>query len=114
MADDPALDALLALRAVLGTTEEWLRLAIARLKQIEHFRDQGYSWQQVLATEPRPLMSELVNRHIALLAEVTDRFRREEARCLSDEGMKPDAIADIFGVTVTHVEVMLANPAPPQ
>ncbi|MBV9411066.1 MAG: hypothetical protein JO148_05680 [Acidimicrobiia bacterium] len=114
MANDRALEALLALRSALGTTEEWLGRAVERSNQIEHYREQGYTWQQVLTTEDRPLMSEIVNRHIALLAEVTDRFRREEARCLSDEGVKPGEIADIFGVTVTHVEAMLANPSAPQ
>jgi predicted transcriptional regulator len=58
-------------------------------------------------------MSELVNRQIALLAEVTDRFRREEARSLGGEGMKPEEIADIFGVTLTHVEAMLSDRSTP-
>jgi hypothetical protein len=109
MAADPALDALLTLRATLVATDDWLRHAIQRTDDIETFRHQGYSWQQVLATEDRPLMTDLVNRQIALLAEVTSRFRREEARCLDDEGVKTEEIADIFGVSVAHVEAMLAH-----
>lgn len=107
MTDDPALDALLALRTALGTTDEWLHRAMERSQQIEHYRQHGYSWQQILGTEERPLMSEIVNRYIALLAEVTERFRREEARSLHAEGVKPDEIADIFGVSVADVESML-------
>src|SRR3954453_2110013 len=106
---DPALDALLTLRAALKTTDDWLRHAVQRTDDIEAFRQQGYSWQQVLATEDRPLMSDLVSRHIALLAEVTNRFRREEVRCLHAEGLKIEAIADIFGVSVAHVDAMVAD-----
>ncbi len=109
MAEDPALEALHALRAALGTTDEFLRHAIDRTNQIESLRGQGYTWRQVLSTEERPLMSEIVHRHIALLAEVTNRFRREEARCLQKEGARLDEIADIFGVSVGHVEAMLAG-----
>jgi hypothetical protein len=94
-ADDSALEALHALRAALGTTDEWLRHAINRTNEIEGFRDRGYSWRQVLSTEERPLMSEIVHRHITLLDEVNNRFRREEVRCLYSEGVKVAEIAAI-------------------
>ena len=109
MAADPALDALRALRAALGTTDEWLRHAIERTTDNEDFWGKGYSSREVLSTEEQPLMSEIVNRHIALLAEVTNRFRREEVRCLHGEGVNTEEIADIFGVTVAHVDAMLAT-----
>jgi hypothetical protein len=108
MAEDSALDALYAMRAALGTTDEWLRHAIERTNEIESFRGQGYSWRQVLSTEERPLMSEIVHRHITLLAEVTNRFRREEVRCLYEEGVKAEEIADIFDLTLSQVGAMLS------
>lgn len=109
MAEDSGLDALHALRAALGTTDEWLRHAMKRTNEIESFRGRGYSWGQVLSTEERPLMSEIVHRHITLLAEATNRFRREEVRCLYSEGVKAEEIADIFSVSVAQVEAMLSN-----
>jgi len=109
VADDSALDALHALRAALGTTDEWLRHAIKRTNEIEGFLGRGYSWRQVLSTEERPLMSEIVHRYITRLEEVTNRFRREEVRCLHSEGVNVEEIADIFGITVAQVETMLFN-----
>jgi predicted transcriptional regulator len=47
---------------------------------------------------------------MALLNEVGGRFRREEARCLLAEGVKEEEIANLLGVTIDHVSVMLEGP----
>jgi len=109
VAGDSALDALHALRDALAITDQWLRQAMNRTNEIEGFRDRGYSWLQVLSTEERPLMTDIVHRHITLLADVTDRFRCEEVRSLYGEGVKVEEVADIFGVTVAQVEAMLSD-----
>jgi DNA-directed RNA polymerase specialized sigma24 family protein len=106
---DPALDALHALRDALGATDEWLHQAVKRTSEIESFRDRGYSWQEVLSTEDRPLMTDNLHRHITQLVEVNSRFRREEVRSLYKEGVKVEDIADIFGVTVAQIEAMLSD-----
>ena len=53
-------------------------------------------------------MSEILHRRITLLAEITSRFRREEMRALHREGVKIEEIADIFAVSVSQVEALLA------
>jgi hypothetical protein len=104
---DPAVDALSALVRTLEANVERCRHAIERAHAIARLREQGYSWREILSTEERPLIIDMVGQNVALLTEVGGRFRREEARCLRDEGAKPEEIADLFGITVDHVEAML-------
>jgi hypothetical protein len=105
--DDSALEALRALMKVLDGNDERNRYVRARAEQIEALRAQGYTWQQVLATEERPLIIDVLSQSMALLNEVGGRFRREEARNLITEGMKEEDIADLLGVTTDHVQAML-------
>ena len=107
MADDAALVALRALIAALEAGDVQTRAAIDRARQMERLVEQGYSWRQVLATEERPLLTDLVYRAMDMTGEVVGRFRREEARRLLAEGAKPDEIADIFGLSLEHVNAML-------
>ena len=104
---DPAVDALRALVKTLEANEARWRYAIERGHQIERLREQGYTWRQILATEERPLLIDTLAQASALLGEVGGRFRREEARRLHEEGARAEEIADLFGVTVDHVEAML-------
>ncbi len=108
---DPALDALHALVAAMRTNEERFRSAIERAGQIETLRGQGYTWTQILATEDRPLMIDLLTQSMAILNEIGGRLRREEARAMFREGAKRSEIADTFGVTAEHVDAMLHDTA---
>jgi len=105
--EDSALEALRALVKVLDANEERSRQLRGRASQIESLVQQGYTWRQVLATEERPLIIDMLGQSMALLNEVGGRFRREEARCMLAEGVKDEEIADLLGVTVDHVHVML-------
>ena len=105
--EDSALDALRALVAVLDANEERNRYVRGRATQIELLLQQGYTWQQILSTEERPLIIDVLGQSMALLNEVGGRFRREEARCLVAEGVKEQEIADLLGVTLDHVRAML-------
>jgi hypothetical protein len=104
---DSALDALRALVNVLDANEERNRRVRERAVQIEALREQGYTWSEVLSTEERPLIIDLLGQSMALLNEVGGRFRREEARCLVAEGLKEQEIADLLGVSPDHVQAML-------
>ena len=105
--EDSALDALRALVQVLDANEERTQYVRSRATQIESLLEQGYTWQQILSTEERPLIIDVLGQSMALLNEVGGRFRREEARCLVAEGAKEQEIADILGVTLDHVQAML-------
>ena len=54
--EDSALQALRALVKVLDANEERARNVRGRAQQIEALLGQGYTWQQVLSTEERPLI----------------------------------------------------------
>jgi hypothetical protein len=105
--EDSALDALRALVKVLDANAERADYVRSRATQIESLLQQGYTWQQVLSTEERPLIVDVLGQNMALLNEVGGRFRREEARCLLGEGVKEQEIADLLGVTLDHVNAML-------
>jgi hypothetical protein len=107
--EDSALQALRALVKVLDANEERARYVRGRATQIESLLEQGYTWQQILSTEERPLIIDTLAQSMALLNEVGGRFRREEARCLVTEGCKEQEIADLLGVTLDHVQAMLAG-----
>jgi hypothetical protein len=108
MADaDSAIEALGALIRVLDANDERTGYVRSRALQIESLRAQGYTWQQILSTEERPLIIDVLTQNWALLNEVGGRFRREEARCLRAEGVKDEEIADLLGVSVAHVQAML-------
>jgi len=105
--EDSALEALRALVKVLDANDERNRYVRTRASQIESLLAQGYTWQQVLSTEERPLIIDVLGQSMALLNEVGVRLRREEARRLVAEGMREQDIADLLGVTVDHVQAML-------
>src|SRR5437763_16768891 len=108
--EDSAVLALRALVKVLEANEERNRYVRTRADQIESLVAQGYTWEQVLSTEERPLIIDVLTQSMTLLNEVGGRFRREEARCLLAEGIKEQHIADLLGVTVDHVRAMLDGP----
>ena len=92
---------------VLDANEDRNTRVRERAAQIEALLEQGYTWGQVLSTEDRPLIVDLLGQNMALLNEVGGRLRREEARCLIREGLKEQEIADLLGVTEDHVRAML-------
>ena|SRR5438067_13867363 len=106
---DPAVDALRALVRVLDANLERAKYVQRRAEHIETLREQGYTWEQVLSTEDRPLIVDVLSQSMALLNEVGGRLRREEARALLGEGLKEQQIADLIGVSVDHVQAMLAD-----
>ena len=106
---DAAIDALRALVKVLDANVERTTYVKTRAEHIEALRGQGYTWAQVLSTEERPLIIDVLSQSMALLNEVGGRFRREEARALLGEGLKEQEIADLIGVSVDHVQAMLGG-----
>jgi len=104
-----AIDGLQALIKVLDANDERFRYVRGRAEQMESLLAQGYTWQQILSTEERPLIIDVLSQSMALLNEVGGQLRREEARALIAEGMKEQDVADLFGVTLDHVGAMLGG-----
>jgi|SRR5947209_4644516 len=109
-APDSASEALRALLKTLETNDARAQQVRERARQMESLREQGYTWTQIVSTEERPLIIDILGQSMVLLNEVGGRFRREEARCLLAEGVKEDEIAALLGVTVDHVHAMLEGP----
>ena len=59
--DDSALQALRALVKVLDANDERVSYVRTRAEQIESLAGQGYSWQQILSTEDRPLIIDVLD-----------------------------------------------------
>lgn len=106
---DSAIEALRALVKVLDGNVERIAYVQDRAADIERLREQGYTWRQILATEERPLIIDVLSQNMALLNEVGGRFRREEARQMRAEGATEEEIADVLGVALDHVQAMLAG-----
>jgi hypothetical protein len=107
MVNDRATGALRSLIAALERSSERTAASIVRARDMERLRETGYEWRQILATESRPLLSDTLFQEMAVMNEIVGRLRREEARALREEGASDRDIADLFGVTVEHVEAML-------
>ena len=107
---DPALAALRNLAKALETNEARSQLVRERASEIERLREQGYSWRDIISTEPRPLVVTVVGHTVEVLAETGARFRRIEAKGLRAEGVKVEEIADLFSLPPDRVEAMLAEP----
>ena len=105
----PALAALRNLAKALEANEVRSQMVRERASEIERLREQGYSWRDIVATEERPLLVEILTRNMAVVVESGSQFRRIEARMLHQEGLKAEEIADLFGVSPEHVSAMLAE-----
>ena len=82
-------------------------------ERIDDLRSQvasGVSVAQALATEPTPLIVELITENISSLQEVGARLRWSEASLLREEGMTAADIARLFGVSRQRVSALLNKP----
>lgn len=75
-------------------------------------RAAGETWAEIVPTEERPLVVEVLSANLNRLAEAGSRFRRAEARALHREGMTMDRIAALFGVSRQRVSALLRDEAP--
>ncbi len=108
--EDPALEALnevcATARQVIANAEEILE----RAAYIQGKRAAGVSYREIVPSEPRPLIVELISATLSELADAGSRWRRAEARALHGEGLTMDVIARLFGVTRQRVSSLLKAP----
>jgi hypothetical protein len=99
VANDPVLDAIDNLVAVLnGICEEKTQIA-RRAALIRKRREKGVSYSDIVPDEIQPLMVERARESLNDLVDAAGRLQRAEARALYAEGMSMDRIGSLFGVT---------------
>ncbi len=105
--DDPAVQALVELRAGLERTIADLSAAAARADELIERRTSGTSWYDIVTTEERPLVIETITGVLDELGELGSRFRREEAVALQREDVSITRIGELFRVSRQRVSTLL-------
>jgi transposase len=104
---DPAVHALVELRAGLERTIADLSAAAARADELIERRAAGSSWYDIVSTEEPPLVIETITRVLDDLGELGSRFRREEALALQREDISITRIGELFRVSRQRVSALL-------
>lgn len=104
---DEVLDALKDLVAVLQENSRRNREMIVRARRVERLRHQGLPYSEIVASQPRPLIVELLTENFDALRSAGGRLRRTEAEALHSEGLTMDRIAELFGVTRQRISRLL-------
>lgn len=93
------------------------RRAAARAERLRALREEGQLYRDILASEERPLVVEMVSQMIETLIDAGGEFRRTQARALYEEGATMEQIGELFGVSRQRVSILLAkarqSPEPP-
>lgn len=105
--DDPAIHALVELRAGLERTITALEAASARAEELIERRTAGASWYDIVSTEEPPLVIETITQVLDDLGELGSRFRREEALALQREDVSITKIGELFRVSRQRVSTIL-------
>ena len=106
-AADPLLAALDELVAAAADVERAVDMLTSRAARMRAERAGGAKWREVVDSEERPLIAEMLTDTISRFESAGTRFRSAKARALHPEGMTMDQIADLFGVTRQRISVLL-------
>jgi hypothetical protein len=104
---DPAVHALVELRAGLERTVADLNAAAARADELIERRAGGATWLDIVSKEEPPLVIETITRALDDLGELGSRFRREEALALQREDVSITRIGELFRVSRQRVSTIL-------
>lgn len=109
---DPAVQALVELRAGLVRTVADLTAAAERADELVERRAAGASWFDIVSKEEPPLVIETISRALDDLGELGSRFRREEALALQREHVSITRISELFRVSRQRVSTILHGTRP--
>jgi hypothetical protein len=109
VADDPVLAALDNVRDALLVNVEVGTRALEKIERLIARRDAGDPWTDIVPTEEKPLVVEMVSANLDRLSTAGSRLRRAQARALHDAGMTMEQIALCFGVTRQRVSALLKD-----
>lgn len=102
--------ALAALEIEMRRVAEAGQVITERAEYIKRMRADGKAYSEIVPTEERPLIVEMLTSNLERLAEVGSKLRRAEAQALYDEGMTMAQIADLFGVSRQRIAVLVRSP----
>ena len=102
--------ALVELRSAVGRAQALLDAVLQRTEVLQRARDEGTPYAEIVRTEARPLVVELLTDVLDELAAAGSGFRRAEARALRADGLSQERIGELFGVTRQRVSVLLQDP----
>lgn len=103
----PFLDALAEIELMVRDNAARNRKIAARVKWIRSRIEDGASLTDLVRSEPRPRVVEMITTKMSALQSIGAAFRSAEARALRDEGLTMQAIADLFGVTRQRISALL-------
>jgi len=104
--------ALAALEVEMRRVAEVGDRIVERADYIKRLRADGKSYSEIVPTEERPLIVEMLSSNLERLSDVGSKLRRAEAQALYDEGMTMAQIAKLFGVTRQRIAVLVRSPRP--
>lgn len=104
---EPLLSALAELVRTAADVERAVHLLTARADGMRTARRAGGRWRDIVDSEERPLIAEMLTDTISRFEAAGTRFRREKARALHDEGMTMEQIAHLFGLSRQRISALL-------
>ena len=106
-AEDEFLRALTALEEGLDDQRRRASSIKRRIALIRRRRAMGASYTEIVSSNERPLIVQLLTEGSTALDTLGAEVRRAEARALYDEGLTMEQIAEHFGVTRQRVSTLL-------
>jgi hypothetical protein len=106
---DEALEALDALVRTIGEVRDLLDRAGIQASRVTRRRRNGETWRDLVPSEPRPLVVEMLTRAQERLTSAGSQWRRAQAKALYEEGLTTQGIADLFGVTRQRISALLGG-----
>lgn len=111
LADDPELRALADLVAAAEQMSQVCTLIREHAAQIRACRLQGLSFREIVETEHRPLIVEVLTEATSGFEAAGTRFRQAKAAALRREGMTLEEIGALFGLTRQRISRLLQDAA---
>jgi DNA-directed RNA polymerase specialized sigma24 family protein len=106
-AEDEFLRALTALEDGLDDQRRRTSSIKKRIALIRRRRASGASYTEIVSSNDRPLIVQLLTEGSTALDTLGAEVRRAEARALYEEGLTMEQIAEHFGVTRQRVSTLL-------
>jgi DNA-directed RNA polymerase specialized sigma24 family protein len=105
--EDEFLRALAALEDGLDDQRRRASLIKKRIALIRRRRAIGVSYTEIVSSNDKPLIVQLLTEGSSALDTLGAEVRRAEARALHEEGLTMEQIAEHFGVTRQRVSTLL-------